>query len=406
MENAAPIVAAGGHPAIGEIVREFIDRFAATPRCYRAPGRVNLIGEHTDYNGGLVMPVAIQFDTTVAVAPRADRRLRVRSTHFEETREIELSRGGIDRRRESPVQWIDYVAGVAHMLQELSGPLPGADLLIHGAVPLGAGLSSSAALEVSVALALCSLAGQRPEKLALAKLCQRAENEYVGMRCGIMDPFASIYGRSGHALKIDCRSLECDFVPLNPLSPCAPVQIVVCNTMVRHQHAGGEYNRRREECELGVRSLGKMVRGVESLRDVSPEMLRSHERALDPLVYRRCRHVVTENERVRAGAAALEAGDFEAFGSLMRDSHRSLQEDFEVSCAELDLMVRVALSIEGVYGARMTGGGFGGCTVNLVRADAVPRFTAEVAGRYCEGAGHRPQIYVCAAADGAGAVEI
>jgi galactokinase len=406
MENAAPIVAAGRHPGIVEIVREFIDRFAATPRCYRAPGRVNLIGEHTDYNGGLVMPVAIQFDTTVAVAPRADRRLRVRSTHFEETREIELSRGSIDRRRESPVQWIDYVAGVAHMLQELSGPLPGADLLIHGAVPLGAGLSSSAALEVSVALALCSLAGQRPDKLALAKLCQRAENEYVGMRCGIMDPFASVYGRSGHALKIDCRSLECDFVPLNPLPSRAPVQIVVCNTMVRHQHAGGEYNRRREECEHGVRSLGKMVQGVESLRDVSPEMLRSHERALDPLVYRRCRHVVTENERVRAGAAALEAGDFEAFGSLMRDSHRSLQEDFEVSCVELDLMVRVSLSIEGVYGARMTGGGFGGCTVNLVRADAVPRFTAEVAERYCEGAGHRPQIYVCAAADGAGAVEI
>jgi galactokinase len=406
MQSAAQIVAAGRGPAIGEIVREFIDRFAATPRCYRAPGRVNLIGEHTDYNAGWVMPVAIQFDTTVAIAPRADPRLRVRSTHFAETCEIELPRGGIHRQREPPVQWIDYVSGVARMLQELSVPLVGADLLIHGAVPLGAGLSSSAALEVSVALALSSLAGQRLEKLALAKLCQRAENEYVGTRCGIMDQFASVYGRCGHALKIDCRSLECEFVPLNPPSSRAPVQIVVCNTMVRHQHAGGEYNRRREECEQGVRSLSKMVRGVESLRDVSLGVLRTHERALDPLIYRRCRHVVTENERVRAAAAALEAADFEAFGSLMRDSHRSLREDFEVSCDELDLMVRVALSVEGVYGARMTGGGFGGCTVNLVRTDAVPRFMEEVAERYCEGTGHRPQIYVCAAADGAGAVEI
>ncbi len=290
-------------------------------------------------------------------------------------------------------------------MQELSVPLPGADLLIHGAVPLGAGLSSSAALEVSVALALSSLAGRKLEKLALAKVCQRAENEYVGMRCGIMDPFASVYGRSGHALKIDCRSLECEFVPLHRPSSRATAQIVVCNTMVRHQHAGGEYNRRREECEEGVRSLSKVARGVESLRDVSLEVLRAHERALDPRIYRRCRHVVTENERVHAGAAALEAADFAAFGSLMRDSHHSLREDFEVSCHELDLMVRVALSVEGTYGARMTGGGFGGCTVNLVRTEAVPRFTAEVAERYHEGSGHRPQIYVCAAADGAGAVE-
>jgi len=387
--------------------REFIERFGSAPRCFRAPGRVNLIGEHTDYNSGFVMPVAIQFDTTVAIAPRSDQTLRVRSINFAETREIDLTH--IDMRAPSgasPVPWIDYVLGVVRVFRDQSVATPGADLLICGNVPLGAGLSSSAALEVSVALAICALAGRRLEKLALTKLCQRAENEYVGTQCGIMDPFASVFGRSGHALKIDCRSLEHVFVPLHLRSSGAAAQIVVCNTMVRHQLAGGEYNRRREECEQGARALGQLVPGVQTLRDVSPQMLRQHEHALDPLIYRRCRHVVTENERVTAAAAALKAADLNTFGALMRDSHRSLKEDFEISCDELDLMVQIAASIEGVYGARMTGGGFGGCTVNLVRTDAVSRFSTEVAERYQRGTGLKPQIYVCAAADGAGGVDL
>ena len=387
--------------------REFVERFGSAPQCFRAPGRVNLIGEHTDYNSGFVMPVAIQFETTVAIAPRSDQTLRVRSTNFAETREIALTH--IDMRTPSgvsPVPWIDYVLGVVCVFRQQGVATPGADLLICGNVPLGAGLSSSAALEVSVALALCALAGRRLEKLSLTKLCQRAENEYVGTQCGIMDPFASVFGRSGHALKLDCRSLEHEFVPLYSGATAAVAQIVVCNTMVRHQLAGGEYNRRREECEQGARSLARLVPGVQTLRDVSPEMLRQHEHALDPLIYRRCRHVVTENERVTAAAAALKATDLTAFGVLMRDSHRSLKEDFEISCDELDLMVQIAESIEGVYGARMTGGGFGGCTVNLVRTEAVPRFSTEVVERYQLGTGLTPQIYVCAAADGAGAVDL
>ena len=362
--------------------REFVERFGAAPRGFRAPGRVNLIGEHTDYNAGFVMPVAIQFDTIAAVAPRLGRTLRVRSTNFAQTCEVDLARDAAAAApRGAPVPWFVYV-------------------------PLGAGLSSSAALDVAVALALSSAAGERLEPLTLTKLCQRAENDYVGTRCGIMDPFASVFGHAGHALQIDCRSLEYEYLPLHPGSAQTGAQIVICNTMVRHQHAGGEYNRRREECEHAVTVLRQWLPGLESLRDLAPQVLQQHERALDPVILRRCRHIVTENERVLAAAAALKAADLAAFGALMNASHRSLREDFEISCTELDLMVQIAGTIDGVYGARMTGGGFGGCTVNLVRTDAVPQFRAQIVERYRRATGIAPDIYVCTAADGAGAIEL
>ena len=388
----------------------FIEHFAAVPEFYRAPGRVNLIGEHTDYNAGFVMPAAIQFYTTVAIAARSDRRLRVRSTNFAETVETDLpdANASHSRRPGERAQWVDYVLGVAHALQQHGVLLRGADLLIHGEVPLGAGLSSSAALEVSVALALSSLAGRTLDNVTLAKIAQRAENDYVGMRCGIMDQFAAACGRAGHALKIDCRSLEHELVPLDhhTVGPNAAVQLVVCNTMVRHRLAGGEYNRRREECEEGVRSLQQVLPGIEALRDVSPAQLHAHASLLDPVIYRRCRHVVTENARVLAAAVALETGAVETFGLLMRESHRSMRDDYEISCHELDLMVRLAELSEGVYGARMTGGGFGGCTVNLVRADRVVPFRAMIAARYGAATGHSPEIYVCEAAQGAARVQL
>jgi galactokinase len=387
---------------------EFVERFAGTPQFYRAPGRVNLIGEHTDYNAGFVMPAAIQFYTTVAIAARPDRRLRVRSTNFGETLEVPLPEAGaIVRPRDSGAHWIGYVLGVALVLQRHGLALRGADLLIHGEVPLGAGLSSSAALEVATALALSRLAGRALDKITLARICQQAENEYVGMRCGIMDQFASVCGRVGHALMIDCRSLEHQLLPLDSHAAGVgvAVQLVICNTMVRHRLAGSEYNRRREQCELGVRALARDAPGIEALRDVSPAVLRAHESDLDPVIYRRCRHIVTENERVRAAAAALGRGDLAGFGHLMRDSHRSLRDDYEVSCDELDLMVRLAEQIDGVYGARMTGGGFGGCTINLVRADAVPQFRSQIAERYAQATGHHPEVYVCEAADGAAPVD-
>jgi galactokinase len=389
---------------------EFIDRFASVPSFFHAPGRVNLIGEHTDYNAGFVMPAAIQFYTTVAIAPRSDRRLRVRSTNFSETVEVDLPEANASnsRRPGQRAQWIDYVLGVAQALQQHGVHPPGADLLIHGEVPLGAGLSSSAALEISVALALSSLAGRILDKVTLAKIGQRAENEYVGMRCGIMDQFAATSGRAGHALKIDCRSLEHELVPLDPhtAGADATVQLVICNTMVRHRLAGGEYNRRREECEEGVRSLQRVLPGIEALRDVTLTQLQDHASLLDPVIYRRCRHIVTENERVLTAAAALKDGALEAFGKLMRDSHQSMRDDYEISCHELDLMVRLAELMDGVYGARMTGGGFGGCTVNLVRADRVVPFRAMIATRYTAATGHSPEIYVCEAAEGAGPVQL
>jgi galactokinase len=387
---------------------EFIERFAAMPRIYRAPGRVNLIGEHTDYNAGFVMPAAIRFCTTVAIAVRPDRRLRVRSMNFAETFEGPLpDANAAPPSRGRRGHWSDYVFGVARALQQHGVVIGGADLLIAGDVPLGSGLSSSAALEVAVALALSSCGGgQSLDKIMLASLCQRAENEYVGVRCGIMDQYASACGRAGHVLLIDCRTLEHQLLPLDHESAgrSPTTQLVICNTMVRHRLAGSEYNRRREECEQGVKALAHFAPGIEALRDVSPALLRAHEATLDAVVYRRCRHVVSENERVKAAGAALGAADLARFGRLMRESHRSLRDDYEVSCDELDLMVGLAEPIEGVYGARMTGGGFGGCTVNLVRSDAVPRFKSLIAERYVHATGHHPEIYVCEAADGAAQV--
>jgi galactokinase len=388
--------------------REFTASYQGTPAFFRAPGRVNLIGEHTDYNAGYVLPAAIPFYTTVAAAARSDRHLRVRSTNYAETLTVALpSAGAAEHRQTRAAHWVDYVVGVAQVLIAHGVPLGGADLLIHGEVPLGSGLSSSASLEVAVALALSTLAGGPPlEKLTLAKLCQRAENEYVGMRCGIMDQFASVFGRAGHAVLIDCRSLEHRLVPLrrpgDRQEPAA--RIVICNTMVRHRLAGGEYNRRREECEQGVRALAQFEPGIETLRDVEEDALRRHETKLDPTIFRRCRHVVSENRRVLAAVAALGAADLNRFGRLMSESHHSLRDDFAVSCDELDLMVRLAERIEGVYGARMTGGGFGGCTVNLVRADAVSGFIAMIRERYSLATAHRPEIYVCEAAEGAAAL--
>ncbi len=386
---------------------EFIARFAAPPRFFRAPGRVNLIGEHTDYNAGFVMPAAIQFYTTVGIAPRSDRRLRVRSTNFAETLEVSLPEIGIDApMHQSGAHWIDYVVGVARALEQHGVAVPGADLLIHGEVPLGSGLSSSAALELSVALALSTLAGRVMDKVALAKLCQRAENEYVGMRCGIMDQFTSACGQAGHALRIDCRSLEYEAVRLDPghAEHGPSTQIVICNTMVRHKHAGGEYNRRREECEQGVRALTPYMPDIVALRDVSPTLLDTHKSYLDPLIFQRCRHVVTENARVLQAASALKRADLVEFGRLMSESHVSMRDDYAVSCDELDLMVRLASTIEGVLGARMTGGGFGGCTVNLVRTNAVPKFKSRIQDEYTQATGRRPELYVCEAADGAGPV--
>jgi galactokinase len=281
-------------------------------------------------------------------------------------------------------------------LQAAEHRLRGANFLIHGEVPLGAGLSSSASLEMAVGMALTSLSGISVPRLELVKLCQAAEHDYVGTRCGIMDQFVVGFGTAGHALLLDCRSLDYQLLPI-----ASDVRMIVCNCMVRHELASGEYNRRRKDCETGVKLLGEHLPGIRALRDVALKDLERNNSLLSERVYHRCRHVVTENERVLAATHALQTRDFEQFGELMYRSHASLRDDYEVSCHELDLLVDLATSAHGVYGARMTGGGFGGCTVNLVRAECVDAFQAHIAAAYRKNIGIEPDIYVCEPAQGA-----
>jgi galactokinase len=359
---------------------------------YRAPGRVNLIGEHTDYNDGFVMPAAIDFYTWVAVAPRADRKVAVFSEEFSESVEFDLDQADPPRAN----RWSDYVRGVAIVLEQSGYRLRGANLRIRSEVPIGSGLSSSAAIEVASGLAMLETSGLMIDRTELAMACRRAENEFVGARVGIMDQFISCNGKAGHALMLDCRSLEYRLLPISD-----EIRLVVCNTMVKHELASNEYNTRREECEAGVRHIARALPRVRALRDVTPDELEQYGGDLPRVIYNRCRHVVTENERVIKSAAALERGDLNSFGELMIESHRSLRDDYEVSCAELDIMVDLARGVEGVYGARMTGGGFGGCTVNLVRAESVADFKRDVARGYKDATGRHPEIYTCRASEGA-----
>lgn len=366
------------------------------PRVYRAPGRVNLIGEHTDYNEGFVMPAALGFQCWVAVGPRTDRKLIICSQEFPDEAHVDLSAGALQPSR----TWSDYPVGVAMELEKAGFRLGGANLLIHGEVPIGAGLSSSASIEVGTALALSETAGYSIDRIQLARICQRTENEFVGTRSGIMDQFISLQGQANHALMLDCRSLQFELVPI-PES----VRLVICNTGVKHTHAGGEYNRRREECEEAVRSLQKALPNIRALRDVSLEQLEEYRGLLSEITYKRAKHIITENERVLHSMEALRAGDLRQFGEYMAESHAGLRDLFEVSSAELDLMVELANRQPGVYGARMTGGGFGGATINVVDAPYAAAFADSVAKGYQKETGIDAGIYVCVPADGASLVE-
>lgn len=380
---------------LSKLQQTFRELFGTDARLFRAPGRVNLIGEHTDYNDGFVLPAALEFSTWVAAAPRTDRKMVLHSENFSERVEFDLDNAPATAQQ----HWSDYAVGVAVMLEQSGRRLGGANMLIRGEVPIGAGLSSSAAIEVAVGYALLTIAGQEPDQIAervqLAQICQRAENEFVGLRCGIMDQFVSCCGRAGQAVWLDCRSLESRLLPLPQ-----EARLVICNTMVKHSLASGEYNQRRAECEAGVQHLRQFLSAIQALRDVSLSELEQYGRDLPALIYRRCHHVISENDRVQKSIAALEQGDFTAFGQLMNKSHHSLRDDYAVSCEELDLMVRLASEVEGVYGARMTGGGFGGCTINLVNAANIAEFERVVAQGYQQATAITPEIYVCSAADG------
>ncbi len=363
-------------------------------RVFRAPGRVNLIGEHTDYTFGFVMPMALELATYIAIAPSAGGVLRLYSEIHRELREFEAALVGEAVRQG---HWTDYPVGVAHELVRAGFPIEGADLFIRSTVPEGSGLSSSAALEVASALAL--LGGRAIDPLALARLCQRAEVDFVKMPCGIMDQYVSVFGREHAAVEIDCRSLEHRYVPLPD-----GVTFFAVNSMVKHALGASAYRERVQECATAVAEIRQRFPAVETLRDVTVAQLESVEPVLPVVIARRARHVVHENSRVNRFVEAAQNSRLPLMGRLLVESHRSLQYDYEVSCAELDFLVDTALEIEGVYGSRMTGGGFGGCTVTMLDTDAVARFREEIARAYEKRFQIAPQIYECRPSAGAGEV--
>jgi galactokinase len=377
----------------GPLLDSFRRLYGKDARLFCAPGRVNLIGEHTDYNDGFVLPMAIDRATVVAGAPRRDRLVRAHSLNFNEHEEFDLDAGKGGQRG----IWLDYVEGVARELEARGARLGGADFVIASDVPVGAGLSSSAALEVSTGYALLSLSGIEIDPKELALAAQAAEHNYVGAKVGIMDQFIAVMGRSSHALLIDCRSLETKQIPLDT----SETVVAICDTRVKHKLASSEYNVRRAECERGVEILREWLPGIRALRDVSVEDFERHKEHLPEPVRRRCRHIVTENARTLRAAEALRGGDMREMGRLMFLSHESLRDDYEVSCRELDLLVEIARSIEGVRGARMTGGGFGGCTVNLVARASLDKFQEMVASEYKRATELEPFIYIAEASDGA-----
>ena len=359
----------------------------------RAPGRVNLIGEHTDYNDGFVLPIAIDRDVLMVGALRSDSRVKVFSLDYEQTNEFSLN----DITRDDAMRWSNYIRGVLDVLQKEGYALAGMDIALTGNVPQGSGLSSSAALEVATASLVSALCDLDISPVSMARLAQRAENEFVGVQCGIMDQFISRLGQEDHALLIDCRSYEYRHIPWSATT----VRVLVADTRVERGLVDSEYNKRRQECEAGVEGLSQHLPGITALRDVSVEQFQEYSSVLDPVVRARCEHVVYENERVLAAVDALESADWPRLGALMNASHESLRDLFEVSCLELNRMVEIARDVPGVYGARMTGGGFGGCAIALVDEDAQEELQEALWRRYPEMTGRQPQLLPTGAADGA-----
>ena len=374
------------------LATSFENAFGMQPRIFSAPGRVNLIGEHTDYNEGFVLPMAINRRTYVAAAPREDRQVRVHALDLNDEAAFELDQPTTELEK----KWVAYVSGTAWVLERQHFRLPGANLMITSQVPIGGGLSSSAALEVSSGKAFITLAGASIDPVKLALAAQEAENVFVGARCGTMDQLTAAFGKKDHALKIDCRSLEVTHIPINRVD----ATVVVCNTNVKHELASSAYNQRRWECEQAVEILKRKLPSITALRDVSIDDFLAHANDLPEPIRRRCRHVVTENERTLLAAEAFAEGNIRELGRLMKLSHESLRDDYEVSCFELDTSVELAWSHPGVFGARMTGGGFGGCSVNLVAPAQVPDFCSFFADGYRKATQREADIFVVKADEG------
>jgi len=372
------------------LLEAFEQRFGRAPAFLtRAPGRVNLIGEHTDYNDGFVLPMAIDREVAIVGAPRADRRVRLYALNYDQWADFELDH----LQRDEAAHWGNYPRGVAWALQEAGLGLRGLDGVLGGDVPIGSGLSSSAAIEMATLMAFvaCQPDLSSLDRARAAKLAQRAENAFVGVNCGIMDQFISALGQAGHALFIDCRSLDYALVPMP-----AETAVVVVDTSAPRSLAASAYNERRAQCEAAARALG-----VAALRDLSPAAFAQQRAALPALVARRAEHVVHENQRVLDAVAALRTGDVAVFGRLMNESHDSLRDLYEVSSPELDAVVEIARGVAGVYGARMTGAGFGGCAIALVAQARVSELSSAIMHHYPARTGRQPSVYICMASDGA-----
>ncbi len=372
---------------LAETVRKkFKKLFNEEPLLVRSPGRVNLIGEHTDYNMGFVLPAAIDKAIYFAISPRSDGQCKLFAIDMNDYFEYQVA--SIEHQEKN---WPNYLMGVVDQLNKAGKKITGFNCVFSGDIPLGAGLSSSAALEAGLAFSLNHIFNLGIDKLSLVKLAQKAENEFVGVNCGIMDQYINIFGAQQTVLKIDCRSLECEYHPfIND-----DLRIVLCNTMVTHSLASSEYNTRRSQCESGVKIMQKYNPEIKSLRDISLDLLHSHRANIDEVIFRRCKFVVEENERVTKSCEDLEKSDFDSFGQRMYESHRGLRDEYEVSCKELDFLAEEALYSDKVIGARMMGGGFGGCTINLVYKSMVKKFQRFIEEAYKKKYGRKPLVYVC-----------
>ncbi len=387
---------------LNKLWKIFKDKFTDTgliKGAFSAPGRVNLIGEHTDYNDGFVLPMAIEKEIVMLGQLRNDRMVRV--LDFGYNTEIDFSLDKLIPLRKNT--WANYLMGVVDEIQKAEYILQGTNLIFRSNIPRKAGLSSSAALEVVTALAIAELNSLKIEPVKMARLCQQAENNFVGVACGIMDQYISCLGQKNHALFIDCRSNNYEPIPFKGHN----YQIVICNSKIQRSLVNSEYNKRREECKIAAELFNhKLTSEIRALRDVTIDEYKKYQGQLPGTIARRARHVISENYRVQAGVQALREGNFAAFGQLMIESHQSLKNDYEVSCTELDLLVDLALKQEGVLGARMTGAGFGGCTVNLLKRDYVDVFEKRIKKEYKKITGINPDIYITRPSEGAKVLEL
>jgi galactokinase len=356
-----------------KIITVFTEKFSEQPIVFRSPGRINILGEHTDYNEGFVLPAAIDKNIYVAISKRADKQVHLYACDFEEIYSTD-----IETIKPASIQWPNYILGVVDQLQKQQYNIGGFNLVIDGDIPPGAGLSSSAAVECAVAFALNEVFELGVSKMQMTLIAQKAEHVFAGVNCGIMDQFASMFGKKDHVIKLDCRSLEYEYVPID----LAGYKIILFNSNVKHNLASSEYNTRRKQCEEGVSIISQNHPAVKSLRDVSMEMLNDYVKGIDPLIFKRCKYVVQENQRLLGACDDLKKKDVISLGKKMFETHHGLQYDYEVSCEELDFLVDYVKGNNNVAGARMMGGGFGGCTINLIKEDGVEKLVEEISAAY------------------------